>query len=77
MKKLSPGIYDDEYGGLHLDLPELLAAAGCPDTPENQQTMIAAVAALCPPGTPITAVNVRRSYTCSPGAWSSPGEAPP
>lgn len=42
MKRLAPGVYDDEHGGLHLDLPELLAAHGYPDTPENRATLIAA-----------------------------------
>ena len=45
MRRLAPGVYDDEAGGLHLELPELLAAAGYADTPENQQAIIAAVAA--------------------------------
>lgn len=42
MKQLSPGVYDDEQGGLHLDLAELLAAQGYADTPANRATLIAA-----------------------------------
>lgn len=43
MKRLAPGIYDDEHGGMHLDLTELLAAHGFPDTPANREALIKAV----------------------------------
>jgi hypothetical protein len=40
--RLAPGVYDDNRGGLHLLLPEFLAANGYADTPENRQTLIEA-----------------------------------
>lgn len=40
MKRLAPGVYDDERGGLHLDLAELLTANGFADTPANRALMI-------------------------------------
>lgn len=40
--KLAPGVYDDHAGGLHLDVAELLDAAGYADTPENRATLLAA-----------------------------------
>ena len=42
MKRLAPGVYDDELGGLHLDVEELLAAHGLPNTRANQQLVVAA-----------------------------------
>lgn len=39
MKRLQPGVYDDGEGGLHLAIPELLAAHGVDDTPENRETL--------------------------------------
>lgn len=42
MKRLAPGVYDDDEGGLHLDVGELLAANGWPDTPENRDTIVRA-----------------------------------
>ena len=43
---LAPGVYDDECGGLHLVLSELLAAAGFADTPDNQAMLVDAARAL-------------------------------
>jgi hypothetical protein len=43
MKRLAPGIYDDGTGGMHVDLAELLAAHGFPDTPANREAFIKAV----------------------------------
>ena len=37
---LSPGAYDDRQGGLHLVLPEMLAAFGYADTHENRETLM-------------------------------------
>jgi len=39
MIKIAPGVYDDERGGLHLDLGEVLRAAGFADTAENRDTL--------------------------------------
>lgn len=39
MRRLSPGVYDDGEGGLHLDVPELLADNDIADTPENRETV--------------------------------------
>jgi hypothetical protein len=36
MKRLGPGVYDDDDGGLHLDFSELLRAHGYADTVENR-----------------------------------------
>jgi hypothetical protein len=41
MKRLGPGIYDDEHGGLHLHVPELLRAHGYAVTAENIETLTA------------------------------------
>lgn len=38
-----PGVWTDDNGGLHIDITELLAAAGYADTPANRATMIEAV----------------------------------
>jgi len=46
MIRLAPGVYDDERGGLHLVLAEILAAAGFADTPDNQAMMVDAARAL-------------------------------
>jgi hypothetical protein len=40
MKRIRPGVYDDEQGGLHIEPGELLAAAGYPDTPTNRETLV-------------------------------------
>lgn len=37
--RLAPGVYDDDAGVLHLDLPEMLAANGWPNTAENRATL--------------------------------------
>jgi hypothetical protein len=37
-----PGVYADDEGGMHVDIPELLAARGYPDTPQNRETLIKA-----------------------------------
>lgn len=39
---LAPGVYDDNAGGLHIDIAELLDAAGYADTPANRATLLAA-----------------------------------
>lgn len=40
--RLAPGAYDDQDGGLHLVVSEMLAGYGYPDTPENRATLIKA-----------------------------------
>ena len=40
MKRLAPGVYDDERGAMHLVVPELLLGNGYADTPANRQTLI-------------------------------------
>lgn len=39
-ERLAPGVYVTEDGALHLDVAELLKAAGYADTPENRQTLV-------------------------------------
>jgi len=73
MKRLAPGVYDDEKGGLHLDLPELLAAHGYADTAENRATMIAAVHNLNL-GIPVDETDTpiaRPAFTCPLCGWVS------
>ena len=41
MRRIAPGVYDDDEGGLHLVLPELLDGHGYADTPANRATLIA------------------------------------
>jgi hypothetical protein len=36
VKRLAPGLYDDEQGGLHVAVGELLRAHGYADTPANR-----------------------------------------
>ena len=72
MKRLMPGVYDDEHGGLHLDIAEFLAANGYADTPENRKTLIDAARAAygditvtaAPLAAFVTADPGRPSYTC-------------
>jgi ribosomal protein S27AE len=64
MKRLMPGVYDDEQGGLHLDLAELLAANGYADTKGNRQTVIDAVRHSFGGNVIITDGPIRLSYTC-------------
>ena len=64
MKRLAPGVYDDGHGGLHLDLTELLAAHGFPDTPANREALIKAVNETSPAPVTVTDDPVRQSYTC-------------
>jgi hypothetical protein len=42
MKRLLPGVYDDEHGGLHINAGELLRANGYVDTPTNRETLVTA-----------------------------------
>ena len=45
LRRLQTGMYADERGGLHLDLLEMIVAAGYPPTPENiEQLRLAALA---------------------------------
>ena len=37
--RLAPGVYDDNAGGIHLFLTEMLEANGWPDTAENRATL--------------------------------------
>jgi len=37
--RLAPGVYDDNAGGIHLFISEMLEANGWPDTPENRATL--------------------------------------
>ena len=41
-QQLMPGVYDDQSGGLHLVLSELLEGAGYADTLANRQMLIEA-----------------------------------
>jgi hypothetical protein len=40
MKMIKPGLYQDEYGCLHLDIPETLAALKMPDTPATRRVLM-------------------------------------
>jgi hypothetical protein len=40
MKPIAPGVYDDEAGGLHVDIVVFFAANGIADTPANRQTLL-------------------------------------
>jgi hypothetical protein len=42
MEKIAPGIYIDDDQEMHIDVPELLAAHGFPDTPANRQAVVRA-----------------------------------
>ena len=44
MTQISPGVYDDGKGGMHIDEAELLEANGYADTPENRRMMRKALA---------------------------------
>ena len=35
-KTLAPGVWIDRHGGLHFSIPDILVAAGLPDTPEGR-----------------------------------------
>jgi len=48
MKRLSPGVYDDERGGLHIDLPAFLHAHGYADTPDHRAKILEAIGAVFP-----------------------------
>jgi len=39
LRCLEPGIYTDDKGGMHIDVPELLEAKGYDDTPANRETL--------------------------------------
>jgi ribosomal protein S27AE len=71
MKRLAAGVYDDEYGGLHLDVPELLAAHGYADTPENRALLIAAASWSRLPVPRTDTPIVRPSFTCPRCGWVS------
>jgi hypothetical protein len=60
MRRIAPGVYDDEHGGMHIDLPELLAASGYADTPENRDTLTRAAQDLFGrlPGTTVEVTDV-------------------
>jgi ribosomal protein S27AE len=65
MKRLMPGVYDDEQGGLHLDVAEMLVANGWADTPENRATLLeAAREAFGPAKVTETHAPIRAHYTC-------------
>ena len=40
MTRLGPGIYDDNHGGLHVDVAEALEHLGKPYTPENEEALM-------------------------------------
>jgi hypothetical protein len=40
VKRIAPGVYDDDDGAMHVVLPELLVAHGYADTPENRAMLI-------------------------------------
>lgn len=68
MKRLMPGVYDDEAGGLHLDIAEFLDANGYVDTPENRETLIAAArdayGSITVTAAPLSVFTSRPSYKC-------------
>lgn len=39
LTKIDEGVYVDEDGGMHLDMGEMLTAAGFPDTVRNRRTL--------------------------------------
>jgi hypothetical protein len=41
--KLSPGVYDDGRGGMHIEMAELLTSRGFAVTEENQRVLAEAV----------------------------------
>jgi len=47
MRQLQPGVYDDDQGGLHVDLGELLRASGYADTPANRAELTRQFRAYC------------------------------
>jgi len=58
MKRLAPGVYDDEQGGMHLDIAELLDASGYTDTPQNRETVLEAARDMARElGLPVTVVD--------------------
>jgi hypothetical protein len=68
MKRLAPGVYDDEQGGLHLDIAEFLDANGYADTPENRDTLINAAREaygnITVTAAPLAVFTERPSYKC-------------
>jgi len=50
MKRIQPGFYDDDRGGLHIDLTEVLEASGYANTPENRAVLIKALREVYPAG---------------------------
>lgn len=44
LKKVAPGMYEDEDGAVHIDAPELLEYYGIEPTPENIETLAQASA---------------------------------
>lgn len=41
VRQYGPGIWEYDTGALHVSVPEVLEAAGLPDTPENCERVIA------------------------------------
>lgn len=54
-----PGAWVDEHGGLHIALPEFLAALGLPNTEENRRMAQQEIAAAMKTGSPATVVIAR------------------
>lgn len=55
MKKLGPGIYADDLGRLHVDVPQVLRELGAPDTPHNREIVAEAAAEIARAnGIPVT-----------------------
>jgi hypothetical protein len=37
LRRLAPGAYDDQYGNLHISIPEILKELNLEDTPHNRE----------------------------------------
>ena len=42
MKELAPGMYEDDAGGLNVNMAEFLRDGGIPNTPENKKAAVEA-----------------------------------
>lgn len=58
MKRILPGVYDDEQGGMRINAGELLAANGYADTRANREQIVNATKGLIEAKYPTTRVIV-------------------
>ena len=58
MRRLAPGMYVNDSGELHLDVPELLRAHGYADTQENRDRLAEVARSEIPKLWPATKVTV-------------------